>query len=170
MEATQRRPALADLRPARAPRGRRAAPACRRGDVVASDQLRRAVASPPKQARTCGASRLSPLVPSESQRGAVRDACIRPTAGTVSRDRSSCGDSLAEDGRCGRARDERRAHASLLGRSCLQGSWGGQCDPVLGCREGPVQPLHVTHDGRDLVTFGSTPSSSFAAPTAADEH
>jgi hypothetical protein len=66
----------------------------------------------------------SSFVPSESQRGAVRDACIRPTAGAVSRDRSSCGDSLAEGGRCGRARDERRARASLLGRWCLEGSWG----------------------------------------------
>jgi hypothetical protein len=55
----------------------------------------------------------------------------------------------------------------------------GQTVPTLGdsaipfldvARGPPVQPLHVTHDGRDLVTFGSTPIRSFATPTAADEH
>jgi DNA-binding IclR family transcriptional regulator len=48
---------------------------------------------------------------------------------------------------------------------------GDSAIPLLDVARGrPVQPLHVTHDGRDLVTFGSTPISSFVTPTAADEH
>jgi hypothetical protein len=42
--------------------------------------------------------------------------------------------------------------------------------PFLDVARGrQVRPL-VTHDGRDLVTLGSTSISSFATPTAADEH
>jgi hypothetical protein len=58
----------------------------------------------------------------------------------------------------------------FLGVRALRGA-GGQRDPVLDVARGrPVQPLHVAHGGRDLVTFGSTPISSFVTATAADEH
>jgi hypothetical protein len=81
------------------------------------------------------------VVPSESQRGAVRSCsggCIRPTAGTVPRDRFSCGDSLAEDGRCGRARDETSSACVSAWAFVPEGSLRDSGDPVLAFREGPA--------------------------------
>jgi hypothetical protein len=58
----------------------------------------------------------------------------------------------------------------FLGVRALRGLGDSAISFLDVARGRPVQPLHVTHDGSDLVTFGSTPISSFVTPTAADEH